>query len=86
MDTYPFRKSIRKIPGEVIHAVPLPEPEVTTGHQSRGSIGEICRSQGFKQVLLVADQTLSRLGYEKSIVALGGGRRFDYLFFSHNHD
>ena len=68
MDTYLFRKSIHKLPGKVIHAVPLPEPEVTEGHSSRGQIGEICLKKGFKQVLLVTDQTLSRLGYEKAIV------------------
>ena len=68
MDTYLFRKSIHKLPGKVIHAVPLPEPEVTEGHGSRGQIGEICLKKGFKQVLLVTDQTLSRLGYEKAIV------------------
>ena len=68
MDTYRFRKSIRKLPGKVIHTIPLPEPEVTEGHQSRGQIGEICLRHGFKQVLLVTDQTLSRLGYEKAII------------------
>ena len=69
MDTYRFRKSIHKLPGKVIHAIPLPEPDVTEGHQSRERIGGICRDQGFKQVLLVTDRTLSRLGYEKAIVA-----------------
>ena len=67
METYRFRKSIHKLPGKVIHAVPLPEPDVTEGHQSRKKIGEICREKGFRQVLLVTDQTLSRLGYEKAI-------------------
>jgi aldehyde dehydrogenase (NAD+) len=67
MDTYRFRKSIQKLPGKVIHAVPLPEPDVTEGHRSRAEIGEICRKHGFKQVLLVTDRTLSRLGYEKTI-------------------
>ena len=68
MDTYRFRKSIHRLPGKVIHAVPLPEPEVTEGHRSRQLIGEICRGKGFRQVLLVTDKTLSRLGYEKAIV------------------
>ena len=68
MDTYRFRKSIHRLPGKVIHAVPLPEPEVTEGHRSRRLIGEICRNKGFRQVLLVTDKTLSRLGYEKAIV------------------
>ena len=47
MDTYHFRKSIHKLPGRVIHAIPIPEPEVTEGHRSRGQIGEICRNRGF---------------------------------------
>lgn len=35
MDTYHFRKQIHRLPGKVIHAVPLPTPEVTdeTLHQ-----------------------------------------------------
>ena len=41
MDTYRFRKDIHKLPGRVIHAVPLPEPDVTEGHESRETIG--CR-------------------------------------------
>ena len=69
MDTYRFRKDIHRLPGKVIHAVPLPEPEVTEGHGARGTLGEICRSHGFTQVLLVTDQTLSRLGFQKAIMA-----------------
>ena len=68
MDTYRFRKQIHKLPGKVIHAIPLPEPEVTEGHGARKQIGEICRASGFKQVLLVTDRTLSTMGYEKAIV------------------
>ena len=69
MDTYRFRKDIHKLPGKLIHAIPLPDPDVTEGHQSREKIGEICREHGFGQVLLVTDRTLSRLGYEKVIVS-----------------
>ena len=68
MDTYHLRKGIHKLPGKVIHAIPLPEPEVTEGHGARRQIGEICRSNGFRQVLLVTDRTLSSMGYEKAIV------------------
>ena len=67
MDTYIFRKQIHRLPGKVIHAIPLPEPEVVEGHQSRQQIGEICKQCGYKQVLLVTDKTLSGLGYEKAI-------------------
>ena len=68
MDTYRFRKQIHKLPGKVIHHVPLPEPQVVEGHGARAQIGEICRECGYKQVLLVTDQTLHQLGYEQKIV------------------
>lgn len=68
MDTYIFRKQIHRIPGKVIHAIPLPEPEVVEGHQSRNQVGEICKRSGFKHVLLVTDRTLSQLGYEQAIM------------------
>ena len=69
MDTYRFRKQIHKLPGKVIHAIPLPEPDVTEGQGARGQIGEICRKNGYKQVLLVTDRTLHALGFETPIVA-----------------
>ena len=68
MDTYRFRKQIHRLPGRVIHHVPLPEPQVVEGHGARAKIGEICRECGYKQVLLVTDQTLQKLGYEQKIV------------------
>ena len=68
MDTYIFRKQIHRLPGKVIHAIPLPEPEVVEGHQSRMHIGEICKQSGYKHVLLVTDKTLSQLGYEQAII------------------
>ena len=67
MDTYILRKRIHRLPGKVIHAIPIPEPEVVEGHQSRQKIGEICQQCGSKQVLLVTDKTLSGLGYEQAI-------------------
>ena len=68
MDTYHIRKRIHKLPGKVIHAIPLPEPEVTEGHGSRHCIGEMCRTSGYNHVLLVTDRTLHSLGYEQPIV------------------
>lgn len=68
MDTYRFRKQIHKLPGKVIHRVPLPEPQVVEGHGARVKIGEICEECGYKQVLLVTDQTLQKLGYEQRIM------------------
>ena len=67
MDTYLFRKQIHKLPGKVIHRVPLPEPQVVEGHGARAKIGDICKEFGYKQVLLVTDQTLQKLGYEQKI-------------------
>ena len=67
METYHLRKTIHRIPGKVIHAIPLPEPEVTEGHGARSQIGEICRTSGYKQVLLVTDRVLSQLGYTRAI-------------------
>ena len=68
MDTYRIRKTIHRLPGKVIHHVPMPEPQVVEGHQSRAKIGEICQQCGYKQVLLVTDQTLHKLGYEQAIM------------------
>ncbi len=67
MDTYRLRKSIHRLPGKVIHTIPLPEPEVTEGHGSRRQIGEICSQHGYRQVLLVTDKTLHALGYDNAV-------------------
>ena len=68
MDTYRFRKQIHKLPGKVIHHVPLPEPQVVEGHGARAKIGEICQKCGYKRVLVVTDRTLRGLGYEQKIL------------------
>ena len=68
MDTYVFRKQIHKLPGRVIHRVPLPEPQVVEGHGARAQIGEICKKNGYKHVLVVTDKTLRELGYEQKIL------------------
>ena len=67
MNTYYFRKHIHRLPGKVIHTIPLPEPEVTEGLAARTQIGEICSKAGYQHVLLVTDRTLSGLGYAKAI-------------------
>ena len=69
MDTYRFRKHIHRLPGKVIHAIPLPEPEVTAGQGARCEIGAMCRKAGYKRVLVVTDETLHRLGYDEAILA-----------------
>ncbi len=68
MDTYVFRKQIHKLPGRVIHRVPLPEPQVVEGHGARAQIGEICKEKGYTHVLVVTDKTLRELGYEQKIL------------------
>ena len=82
MDTYRFRKRIHKLPGKVIHAIPLPEPEVTESHGARSKIGDICREQGYKQVLLVTDRMLTSLGYEKAIIASLEAAQVGYTLFN----
>ena len=62
-----MRKQIHRLPGKVIHAIPIPEPEVVEGHESRQQIGEICHQCGYQHVLLVTDKTISSLGYERAI-------------------
>ncbi|MCR5646325.1 MAG: iron-containing alcohol dehydrogenase [Bacteroidales bacterium] len=82
MDTYHLRKQIHWLPGKVIHAIPLPEPEVVEGHQSRQQIGQICKQCGYKQVLLVTDKTLRAMGYEKAIVESLEAAQVDYAVFA----
>ena len=85
MDTYRFRKQIHKLPGKVIHAIPLPEPEVTEGFGARKRIGEICRANGYRQVLLVTDRTLSSMGYEQAIVESLEAAGVGYAVFNDIH-
>ncbi len=69
MDTYQFRKQIRRLPGNVIHTIPLPEPQVTEGLGARRHIGGLCRAAGYRHVLVVTDTTLRQLGYEQAVLA-----------------
>lgn len=57
------------MPGKVIHAIPLPEPDVTAGQGARREIGAMCKNADYKQVLVVTDETLHGLGYDKAIMA-----------------
>ncbi len=69
MAFYEFRKIIRKLPGRVIHEIPLPRPAVTQGFGARVRIGPICKELGLKSVLLVTDQTVFRLGFHEKVTA-----------------
>ena len=81
MDTYRIRKHIHRLPGKVIHAIPLPEPEVTEGRGARCRIGSICRESGYKQVMVVTDKTLSGLGYAQAIIDSLEAEGIRYSFF-----
>lgn len=68
MPFYVERKTIRKIPGTVIKAVPIPKPEVVQGFGTREQVGEICRKAGYESALLVTDETLFSLGLHEKVV------------------
>ena len=85
MNTYFFRKQIHRLPGKVIHTIPLPEPEVTEGLAARTQIGEICRKAGYKHVLLVTDRTLSGLGYAKAITDSLEAAQISYSVYDDIH-
>ena len=65
MHFFLFRKAIRKLPGDVIREVPLPEPELTEGFGSREQAGRICSAMGAKSVLVVTDRNIHGLGFMK---------------------
>ena len=69
MPFYVERKTIRKVPGAVIKAVPIPKPETTQGFGSREQVGEICEKAGYRSVLLVTDETLFGLGLHEKVVS-----------------
>ena len=66
---YMVRSVIRKLPGIVIKAVPLPAPEVISGAGTRKQAGALCRKNGVKRALIVTDQTLFSLGLHEKVVA-----------------
>lgn len=82
MDTYIIRKQIHRLPGKVIHNIPIPQPEVVEGHASRKQVGEICLQCGYKQVLVVTDKTLSQLGYEQAITQSLNEAGVNYSIFN----
>ena len=69
MPFYLGRKAIRKVPGAVIKAAPLPKPELIEGFGKRSLVGEICENEGFSSVLLVTDQTLFKLGLHEKVTS-----------------
>ena len=85
METYQIRKQIHRLPGKVIHTVPIPQPQLIEGHGARKQVGAICRKCGYKNVLVVTDQTLSALGYEKAITQALDEAQIGYAVFSDIH-
>ena len=69
MSFYLGRKAIRKVPGVVIKAAPLPKPTLYEGFGKRAEVGAICEQAGFKTALVVTDQTIFGLGLHEKITA-----------------
>lgn len=65
---YLLRKIIRRLPGTVIKAVPLPDPETIEGHGKREEAGTLCRKAGYTRILLVTDKTLFSLGLHEKVL------------------
>ena len=82
METYHIRKQIHRLPGKVIHTVPLPQPQLVEGHGARKKMGKICQKYGYKNVLVVTDQTLSSLGYEQAITQALEEAEIHYAVFN----
>lgn len=68
MASYILRKTIRRLPGVVIKAVPKPRPEITEGFRSRAQAGRICKEKGYQSCLVVTDRTLFSLGYHEIVI------------------
>ena len=68
MPFYVERKAIRKVPGKVIGAVPLPKPKLIEGFGKRTLVGEICARKEYRSVLLVTDETIFGLKLHEKIL------------------
>lgn len=79
---YLFLKLIRKLPGMVIKLVKIPDPSITEGFDCRGQIGELCRSKGFRSVLVVTDKTLFGLGYHQMVTDSLAANDIQFRVFS----
>lgn len=64
---YVTRKAIRKLPGRIMKAVQMPDPEIIEGFGCRGQIGRACIEAGFSKVMILTDKTLSGLGYLEAV-------------------
>ena len=82
MPFYLGRKAIRKVPGTVIKAAPIPKPELIQGFGSRERTGGICADAGYSSALLVTDETLSGLGLHEKVVSSLEARGIKCTVFS----
>ena len=85
MPFYFGRKAIRKVPGTVIKAAPIPKPEVIEGFGSREQVGAICEEAGFRSALLVTDDTLFGLGLHEKVKASLKDHNINYAIFHDIH-
>lgn len=68
MAFYLGRKAIRKVPGTVIKAAPIPKPDLIEGFGSRSEVGRICEEAGFHAAFVVTDETLFGLGLHEKVI------------------
>lgn len=81
MPFYLGRKAIRRVPGAVIKAAPLPQPELIEGFGKRALVGELCKKAEYGSVLLVTDETLFSLGLHEKVMASLDAHRIPYTIF-----
>lgn len=58
-----LNKMLRTLPGKIIRHVPMPNPNLISGLQSRSQVGRLCRGSDFRSVLIVTDKTIYSLGF-----------------------
>ena len=85
MPFYLGRKAIRKVPGTVIKAAPIPKPEVIEGFGTREQVGAVCEEAGFQSALLVTDETLFGLGLHEKVTASLEEHGITYAVFHDIH-
>ena len=85
MPFYLGRKVIRKVPGTVIKAAPIPKPEITEGFGTRERVGQLCAEAGFESVLLLTDETLFSLGLHEKVAASLEANGIRYTIFHAIH-
>lgn len=85
MPLYLGRKAIRKVPGTVIKAAPIPRPEVIEGFGTREQAGAVCEEAGFRSALLVTDETIFSLGLHEKVIASLEEHGIAYTIFHDIH-